>query len=246
MRPDPYAWTLHPEALVAVAAVVVAAVAALRPARPARWRLASFAAGVALLLVALVSPLEALSFHLLTAHLLQNVVLAEWAPALLVLAVPPAVAVRVGRVGVVRALTRPLVALPLWLLVYFLWHLPPAYDTALRHPDSLLHVEHACYLVAGTVFWWPVFQDEPHAFADGARGLYVFAAFVLASPIGLLLALLPEPIYDFYDGSGLWGLSALEDQQIAGVTMASEQSVVFFAVFAFFLLRFMRAEEAAA
>jgi cytochrome c oxidase assembly factor CtaG len=191
-----------------------------------------------------VTPLEALTYHLLSMHLLQNVILAEWAPALLVLGIPPALAERLGRVGVVRQLTRPPVALGLWLLAYFLWHLPPAYDAALEHPATLLHLEHVCYLAAGTLLWWPVFQDAPHRLSNAARALYLFAAFVLASPVGLLLALVPEPAYDYYvEGGGLWGLGPHADQQIAGVTMSVEQALVFFAVFAVYFFRFLQDEE---
>jgi cytochrome c oxidase assembly factor CtaG len=194
--------------------------------------------------VTAVTPLEALSYHLLSAHLLQNVILAEWAPALLVLGIPPAVAERIARIPTIRTLTRPPVALGLWLLTYFVWHLPVAYDTALEHPGTLLHLEHACYLLAGSLLWWPVFQDAPHRISNAARALYLFLAFVLASPIGLLLALVPEPAYDYYvEGGGLWGLDPLTDQQIAGVTMAVEQAIVFFAVFAVFFFRFLAEEE---
>jgi cytochrome c oxidase assembly factor CtaG len=68
---------------------------------------------------------------------------------------------------------------------------------------------------------------------------------VLASPIGLLLALVGRPVYDFYASAPerLWGLSRLDDQQVAGLTMASEQAVVFFAVFAFYFFRFFDEEE---
>ena len=190
------------------------------------------------------TPLEALSYHLLSAHLLQNVILAEWAPALLVLGVPPALAERIGRLPVVPQLTRPPVALAAWLLTYFAWHLPPAYDAALEHPATLLHLEHAMYLAAGSLLWWPVFQDAPHHVTNAARALYLFLAFVLASPIGLLLALVPEPAYDYYvEGGGLSGVSPRTDQQIAGVTMSVEQAIVFFAVFAVFFFRFLADEE---
>ena len=177
-------------------------------------------------------------------HLLQNVVLAEWAPALLVLGIPPFVAVRLGRFRAVRFLTRPPLALGLWLATYFAWHLPPAYDTALEHPATLLHLEHACYLAAGTLLWWPVFQDTPHRPSNAARALYLFVAFVLASPVGLLLALAPDAAYDYYvEGGGLWGLGPHADQQLAGVTMSVEQAVVFFAVFAVYFFRFLADEE---
>jgi cytochrome c oxidase assembly factor CtaG len=68
---------------------------------------------------------------------------------------------------------------------------------------------------------------------------------VLASPIGLVLALIPNAIYDFYVDAPmrLWGLSPLEDQQLAGLLMAFEQAVVFFAVFAFWFARFFAEEE---
>lgn len=245
MRPDPYAWTAHVEATAVIALLAAGYVFSVRRHAPPRWRIASFALAIGLLLVTAVTPLDALSYHLLVAHLLQNVVLAEWAPALLVLGVPPALAARLTRVRALRLLTRPLVALPLWLATYFLWHVPAAYDNALEHP-ALLHLEHASYLVAGCVLWWPVLQDEPWRVPSAARAGYLFAAFLLGSPLGLLLALLPDAIYGFYaDGPGLWGLSALSDQQIAGVTMAAEQAAVFFAGFTFFFLRFLGEEERA-
>jgi putative membrane protein len=244
VRPDPYSWTAHPEALVAVAILVGSYVYALRTRQTPRWRIACFATAAALLIATAVTPLDALSFHLLTAHLLQNVVLSEWAPALVVLGVPPALAAALTRHGAVRALTRPAVALPLWVATTFVWHLPPLYDTALEHPSTLLHLEHALYFATGCLLWWPVLQDEPWRLRTISRAGYVFAAFVLASPLGLLLALLPEPVYTYYEeGSGVWGLSPLADQQLAGITMASEQALVFFAVFAWFFFRFLGEEE---
>jgi putative membrane protein len=117
------------------------------------------------------------------------------------------------------------------------------YDAALGRPGSLLHLEHVSYFLAGLLMWWPVIHGR---YSDGAKALYLFAAFVLASPLGLLLALLPHPVYDFYkDAPQLWGLSDLTDQQIAGVTMAVEQAIVFFAVFAYYLSRFLRTEQIA-
>jgi cytochrome c oxidase assembly factor CtaG len=99
------------------------------------------------------------------------------------------------------------------------------------------------YFIAGVLMWWPVVHGR---FSDGAKAVYLFAAFVLASPLGLLLALLPRPVYHFYENAPqLWGLSDLTDQEIAGVSMAVEQAIVFFAVFAYFFLRFLRTEQIA-
>ena len=244
MRPDPFSWSFDPAVLLALVALVAAYALAIRRFPTSRARFGAFAAAVVLLLATAVTPLHALTFHLLAAHLLQNVVLAEWAPALLVLALPPALAARIGRLAVVHVLTRPLVALPLWVATYVLWHVPTVYDTALHHQTTLLHLEHATYLVAGCLLWWPALQEEPHRVPPQHRALYLFAAFLLASPVGLLLALLPDPVYDWYAGGFAdWDVSALTDQRAAGVTMAGEEAVVFFAAFSFWFLRFLGTEE---
>src|SRR5579864_8956268 len=174
-------------------------------------------AALALVFAAFVTRLQPLAIHtFLWAHLLQNVVLAEWAPALLVLAVPSAVAKRANAFP----LLQPFAALPVWLGTYFVWHLPWVYDYALEHPHSLLHVEHLTYLAAGIALWWPVIHG---AYPAGAKAAYMFGAFVLASPLGLVLALIPRPIYSFYEHARrTWGPGPLVDQQIAGVTMAVE------------------------
>ncbi|HEU0337032.1 MAG TPA: cytochrome c oxidase assembly protein [Gaiellaceae bacterium] len=245
---DPYAWSWNPEALFLVPAATVAYLWLTRPGRyPAGpWRTASFLAAMALLLAITITPFETIALrYLLWVHLLQNVVLAEWAPLLVVLGIPPALAAVAGRAGAVRVLTHPLVALPLWLGTYAFWHVPPVYDAALGHAHSLLHLEHATYFLTGVALWWSVFQDEPHRLPSVRRAVYVFAAFVLSAPLGLVLALVPEPVYDFYADAPerLWGLSRIADQQLGGITMASEQAVVFFAVFAVLCFRFFAEQE---
>jgi cytochrome c oxidase assembly factor CtaG len=217
-------------------AVVYALVARAEP--PGRFRVAAALAGLTLIFAAFATELQPLALHtFLWAHLLQNVVLAEWAPALLVLAIPPALGRRAAR----WPLLRPAVALPLWIVTYTAWHLPWAYDYALRHPHSVLLVEHAMYLVGGVALWWPVVHGS---YSAGAKAGYLFGAFVLASPIGLMLALVPRPVYSFYEHARrTWGPGPLADQQIAGVTMAVEQALVFFAIFTMYLFRFLRDED---
>ncbi|HET7044576.1 MAG TPA: cytochrome c oxidase assembly protein [Gaiellaceae bacterium] len=243
---SPYVWQVRWDEALFTVLLLAAYVLALRFFPAPRRRVACFAAAIALLVLAFQTPLEHVALHyLLSAHLLQNVILAEWAPALAVLGVPAAMAAAIGRAPAVRVLVHPLVALPLWLCTYMVWHLPPVYDAALRRPESLLHLEHLTYFVTGAMLWWPVLQDAPRRLSDGVRAGYLFGAFVLASPIGLLIALVPTAVYDFYLSAPerLFGLSRLEDQQLAGMTMAAEQAIVFFAVFGFYLLRFLAQEE---
>ena len=232
---------MHPsaEAIGLVPALAAGLAFTARGRSLSRPRLAAGVLGVALVFAAFFTQLEPLANHtFLWAHLLQNVVLAEWAPALLVLAIPPGVAERAGRFP----LFRPFVALPLWLVAYYTWHLPLIYDAALRRPHSLLHLEHLTYLAAGVCVWWPVVHGRHSA---GGKAAYLFAAFVLASPLGLLLALIPRAIYPFYvHAPRTWGPRPLADQQIAGVTMAAEEAIVFFGAFAAFLSRFLADEQA--
>lgn len=239
---DPYSWALHWDVLAPIGVLAVAYVWMQRRWSSDTRRRVAFDVAVILLLAVYVTPLHTIALHyLLSVHLLQNVVTAEWAPGLVVFGIAPSLVHELERFPIVRALTHPLVALPLWLATYFVWHVPSIYDFALRRPDSLLHVEHATYFLAGLLMWWPVVHGR---YSDGVKALYLFAGFALASPLGLLLALLPRPIYDFYeDAPQLWGLSDLTDQQIAGVTMAVEQAVVFFAVFAWYFMRFLRTEH---
>jgi cytochrome c oxidase assembly factor CtaG len=202
--------------------------------RPTRMQAAAAAAALLLLFGFFVSPIQEWATHtFLWAHLLQNVVLAEWAPALLVLAVPREQARRI-RIPMLPALV-------VWLVTYFVWHLPWLYDVALHHQHSLLHVEHVTYLVAGVGLWWPVIHGDA---SPGTKAVYLAAAFVFSSPLGLLLALIPRAIYPFYvHAPRTWGPSPLGDQQIAGVTMALEQAAWLFAAFAYFLHRFLQEES---
>ena len=240
MRPGD--WSLDLDALVLVPSLALAYALVARRFRPARWRIACLVLAELLLLGVFVTPLDSLAFHyLLSAHLLQNVVIAEWAPALIVLSLTPAVAGRLDELPGVRALTRPYVALPLWLAVYDTWHVPRLYDAALRHPNSLLHLEHASYLFCGLLLWWPVFHGR--GLSEAGRAGYLFAAFVLSSPLGLLLALLPRPVYAVYVHAPRIWISALRDQQLAGIAMATEEAIVFFTAFVWAFLRVLGQEE---
>ncbi len=242
--PSASSWQLAWEELVVVTVLAVAYVVAARRYPASAGRYMAFGASLALILAVLVTPVATLALHyLLTAHLFQNVVLAEWAPALAVAGIGGGMGGALARHAPVPWLTHPLVALPLWVASYDVWHVPALYDAALRN-EFLLHAEHASYFVTGALLWWPLLHDAPRRLSPGVKAAYVFGAFILASPVGLLLALLPRPVYDFYaDAPRVWGISPLTDQQMAGVLMAVSEAVVFFAAFAYFFLRFLAEEE---
>jgi cytochrome c oxidase assembly factor CtaG len=216
--------------------------------RPEPWRAVCFGCGVALVVLALNSPLETIAVeYLLLFHLLQNVVVSDWAPPLVLIGLTPAmragIAARLG--SWFAALTRPAVALPVWLVGWYVVHLAALYDLALEQP-LLLNVEHAFLIAIGLLFWWPVLCDAPRSVPTLGRIAYVFAAFVGSAFLGLALTF-SRPVYSYYEELPvrLWGISAEKDQNLGGVLMSSEQVIVFFAAIVWLLVRLFREEDEA-
>lgn len=244
--PDPYSFSFEP---LFLALALLAAALYLRAARaehPPWWRVALFVTGLVLVAGALNSPLETLAAHyLLIVHLLQNVMIADWAPPLLILGLTPAMCAAVARRGgrAFAWITRPRIALPIWLVGWYAIHFSAVYDTALENP-WLLNLEHLVLVVLGLLFWWPVLAGEPHDVSTPVRLTYLFAAFVGSTFLGLALTFGGSAFYDFYERAPrLWGLSPVEDQNLAGVLMTAEQAVVVLAAIVYFLIRLLGEEE---
>jgi cytochrome c oxidase assembly factor CtaG len=239
MTPSPWSFSWEPLFLALAIAAAVAYARAARRHAPSRWRIAVFALGLALVVGALCSPLETIARHyLLLFHLLGNVMIADWAPPLLILGLTPsmrdAISARVG------AFARPRLTLVTWLAVWYLVHLPGFYDYALRNTWAL-NVEHALLISAGLLFWWPLFSgglSTPGALA------YLGIAFVGASFLGLAFTFSSSVFYSFYEHAPrLWGFSAAKDQNLGGILMNVEQTFVFLAALAYFLIRLLDEEE---
>jgi cytochrome c oxidase assembly factor CtaG len=222
-------------------AVVVRALARRGSPTPPR-RVWAFAAGLALIAAALLSPLEHIALtSLLSVHLLQNVILADWAPPLLVLGLTPAMVAACERRRAIRLLTSPPVALGCWLAAWYGLHVPAVYGYALTHRWAL-GLEHVAFLTAGIAFWWPVLT--PGRMPSPTKLVYLFAAFIAASPVSLALAL-THPQYSFYvHAPRLWGISPLEDQQLGAIAMAIEQAAVLFTACSIVFFRMLAEDEA--
>lgn len=233
---------------------VLAGAAALLYAREARRtggspaRAAAFAAGLLLVAVPLNSPLETLAIHrLVSAHLVQNAMIADWGPPLLILGLSPAARARLTAAGgrVLREATAPRVALPVWALSWYVIHVPAVYDATLRHP-GWLNLEHAVLIAAGACFWWPVIADEPHRMERPVRLAYLLAGSIVIGPLGFVLLFITRPLYGYYVHlPRIWGISPLRDQQLGGIFMNAEQAVVFFIAVAWAFMRWLGEEQAA-
>jgi cytochrome c oxidase assembly factor CtaG len=194
---------------------------------------AAWALGLAVIFVALESPLDAVAEeHLVSAHMLQHGLLMSVAPPLLLLGLYPRLVVPYTRPilkpllrnprthAALRALSAPALALGLWLAVLYAWHLPALYQSALRNEGT--HVaQHLFFVNAGLVFWLPVIEPVP---ALSRMKPLAKLGYLAAGQVGTALlaaALLWGPdLYPFYDGlDTLWGLSREADQRIAGLVM---------------------------
>jgi cytochrome c oxidase assembly factor CtaG len=229
-----------PVALAALAALLFAQ-AALRLRRRGRrelagWdRAALFGLGLGLTLLALVGPLDRIAEEkLLAAHMGQHVLIGDAAPALLILALRGPLLVfllpapllaplaRSGRVrAVLRLLLRPRVALAAWAANLAVWHVPWLYDLALRH-DSVHYLEHACWVAAGLLVWTLLLDVGPHhRLSIGGRVALAAAMFAAGQVLSDVLIFTFHGLYPAYHGA--YGLSAVTDQQLAGVVMMAEQ-----------------------
>jgi cytochrome c oxidase assembly factor CtaG len=213
---------------------------AARTDRPETWRLVSFASGLFLVAASLNSPLETIaSQFLLLIHLLQNGLIADLAPLLVLLGLTPRMRSAIGRRGMDRLRTRWI--LPIWLGAWYLTHLAPFYDWALRTGWGL-NVEHAILMAAGLLFWWPIVSGR---LSPPAGLAYLVIAFIGSSFLGLAYIFSSRPFYAFYEQAPrLWGLSPIRDQNLGGILMNGEQTLVFLIAIGWYVLRLLDEEHA--
>jgi cytochrome c oxidase assembly factor CtaG len=236
---SPYAFGFEPLFLVLVAVAAVLYWRAARRDPPSPWRLAAFAAGLFLIAASLNSPLENLAAHyLLLIHLLQNALIADVAPLLVMLGLTHGMRDALARRGLGRLRSRWI--LPIWLLSWYLTHLAPFYNWALRTGWGL-NIEHAILIAAGLLFWWPIVTGR----LTPATGIaYLAAAFVGSSFLGLAYIFSSHPYYTFYEHvPRLWGLSATRDQSLGGILMNGEQTLVFLLAIGYFVMRLLDEEH---
>jgi putative membrane protein len=205
------------------------------------WRIASFATGIALLFVALVSPIHAIGEQLFSFHMLQHVLLGDLAPlALLAGLTGPILRPVLAYLYRLRFLANPFVALPLWAVNLYVWHLPFLYEAAVRH-DTVHALEHLCFFTGGTIMWLPVLETlpAPEWFGTGAKIGYIAVVRGVETVLGNVFFWAGSVFYPavYVHRQRLWGLSPLEDQGLAGAVMMIEGSIVTLVALAWLFLR---------
>ena len=206
------------------------------------WRQASFALGILLILIALVSPLAALDYELLWAHMAQHLLLADLGALGIALGLTgpllqPLLAAR--GLGWLRALSQPAVALPLWLANLYLWHVPGLYQEAISS-EAVHALEHFCFVGFGIAMWMALLGPlpKPEWFGNGARLVYVIVVRLGGAVLANVLLWAGSPLYpDYAAGEAAHGISPLVDQGAAGVVMMVEQGLVTMGLFTWLFFR---------
>jgi cytochrome c oxidase assembly factor CtaG len=251
------AWTFEPSVVVAVLAMSLAYgrgwTRARRPGEPhppGYGRLALFCGAQLTILVALVSPVDVLGSQLMVMHMVQHILLLDLVPILLILSLTK---------GILRPITRrvtaierragffagPVFAVIAYCTVMWVWHIPALYDVALRHSD--IHVfEHICFGAAGSLYWWHLLSPIRSRMRLGGMGpvLYMVVTKMVVGVLGVVLAFAPDSFYPWYaHHPDYWGLTPREDQNMAGLVMALEQSIVMGIALVFLFVRMLNESE---
>lgn len=201
------------------------------------WRQISFGFGLFLACFVLFSPWGYLSEELVIAHMVEHIVLGDIASLFIVLGLTrsllqPILAIKIFER--LQILANPFVALPLWAINLFFWHIPVMYDAA--YGGSLIHgLEHGMFLTFGCLMWMPAFGPlpTPSWFGPGWKVVYVIIVRFVAAILGNILMWTQFTLYTQYDaGHAKWGITAIQDQSTAGVLMMVEGTFLILGVLA--------------
>lgn len=221
---------------------------------------AAFFSGLIVLLIALVSPVDSLGETQLSMHMIQHLLLMLVAAPLmayglsktaLAYSLPKRIRMvtatrkpwRSGLTAIGRAITHPGLVWLLHSAAVILWHLPLLYQAAVDN-DAIHILQHLSFFLTGLLFWW-VFFHKRLGFVTG--GLYIFTTATYNGLIGAFLTLSNGLAYPIYaDRINIWGLSALEDQQLAGLIMWVPPSLIYLAALLYTVYDGIRPQEPSA
>jgi len=241
-------WNLEPLQLAPTIAVAVlygrrVRTLAARGTPVPLWRRLAFWSGILLVFAALASPIDAVGEEdLFLVHMLQHVMVGDLAPLCLVAGLTGPVlrpVLALPAIDRLRVLAHPLVALPLWTVNLYMWHIPWLYQAALGH--SALHaLEHFAFFTCGALMWSPVLETLPAPvwFGTAMKLGYIGVVRLIETILGNVFIWTNSVFYPWYEHADpVWGISAVHDQNLAGVVMMAEGSIVTIAALAWLFLR---------
>ena len=251
-------WHGHPDALIGLAALQGLYLVGVGPLRQKYGladgvdprQVASFALGVFVLLISLISPLHVISdSYLFSGHMIQHVLLTLVAPPLMILGTPdwllrplirPNFAFRLS-----KTLTHPILAFSVFNLVFSVWHVPSLYDLSLR--NHAVHVgEHLLFTGAAFLMWWPLISRMPELprLSYPLQMIYLFLMSIAQIIVFAPLVFASEPLYQEYAESPiLWNIQALPDQQIGAIIMKVGGGLLFLTLLGIAFFRWNHSEQ---
>ena len=247
-------WALAPLQLAPIAPIALAygvrARTLSRRGQPVPgWRIALFALGIALLVLAVASPIARIGEEELFAfHMAQHLLLGDLAPLCLLAGLTgPLLRPLLALPGVMRlrVLANPFVALPVWAANLVFWHVPFFYEAAVEN-GAVHALEHTAFFTAGIVLWLPVLETlpAPEWFGSGAKLGYIVGVRLVATALGNVFVWSGGPFYDVHEtGDDYLGLSPEGDQSLAGSLMMLEGSLVTVIAIAWLFLRMAQEGE---
>jgi putative membrane protein len=205
------------------------------------WRQGCWYGGLALMFLTLASPLAHIAEELFLAHMAEHLLLADFGALLLVLGLTGPIlqpVLQIKALDRLRVLTHPLVAFPLWAVSLYAWHLRVLYVGAVHHP-ALHALQHACFIGFGMAMWMPLFGPLPKPvwFGNFAKLIYIIAVRLTGAVLGNVLVWSGTVFYTGYAGDRGFGITAQQDQNVAGAIMMVEGSLLTVALFGWLFLR---------
>ncbi len=220
-----------------------------REGRPvARWRMVSFVSGALMLAIVQLPPFDTLGDQVLIAHMLQHIIIGDIASLLVVFGLTgpvlqPLLHIRATRP--LRTLANPVIALVLWTVDLYVWHLPLLYQLAIRH-DLVHAVEHAAFFWFGALLWLALIGPlpKPRWFASWGALVYVVGVRLIGGILGNVLIWTQTVVYPVYKPSdAARGLNPLSDQNLAGAAMMIEQMFLTILLLGWLFYRFALQDE---
>jgi putative membrane protein len=212
------------------------------------WRQGCYAGGLAVLALALSPPVGKLADQLLVAHMAEHLLIGDLAALLVVLGFTgPLLAplLRIRWLGWLRVLAHPVVAVVVWAVNFYLWHLPVLYQAALRH-DAVHALEHATFLAFGIAVWMGLLGPlpKPQWFGNGARLVYIIAVRLIGTVLANAMIFAGSAFYPYYQaGDAHWHISQMADQISAAGLMMVEESLLTIGLFCWLFLKVAREGE---
>lgn len=208
-----------------------------------------FVFGIVLTIVAVVSPVEALSVYLLTMHMIQHLIITMLAVPLMIVGTPrwfwSAVFSIPGVLPIAKLIFNPIAGFLVFNMIFSLWHIPRYYDLALTDP-AVHQREHIMFFFAAVMSWWPVFSTsvEIPRLSDPLLIVYLFLQSLPPTILGAVITFAGDILYPSYASAPrLWGLSAELDQQIGGLIMWMPGALVYLTVLSWIFFRWLNRGE---